>query len=98
MTLVTFGEPWGFVENSRDERHIIASFRESLALFGFAGRCRGFRDYVLRYPPLARFFLPTASDDHGIGYLIGQARVLVTEREGKIEEEGFSMEKPDFMQ
>jgi len=98
MTLLTFGQPWGFVKNSRDERNILGSFRESLVLFGFAGRCRGFREHVLKHPPLARFFLPRGSDDTGAGYLIGQAQKHVDERQRRIDEEGFSMEKPDYMQ
>lgn len=97
MAMVCFGEVWGFVENSRDEKGILQSFREGLVLFGFVGRWRGFRETVLQ-SPLAKYILPKASDDRGMGFLIGQADRLVTERERRIEEEGFTQDKPDFLQ
>ena len=97
MAMVCFSDTWGFVSNSRDERNILQSFRDSLVFFGFAGRWRGFRETVLK-SPLARYLLPAATDDHGTGYLVGQADQLVTERERRIEKESFSQEKPDFMQ
>jgi len=98
MALVCFSEPWGFVANGRDERGILQGFRDGLVMFGFIGRWRGFRETVLKTPVLARFLLPTPSDDKGPGYLVGQADALVTERERRIEEEGFDQEKPDYMQ
>ena len=98
MAMVCFGDPWGFVEKSRDEMSILQSFREGLVVFGFLGRWRGFRETVLRWPVVAGYILPKASDERGMGFLVGQADRLVTERERRIEEEGFTQEKPDFMQ
>lgn len=97
MAMVCFGEAWGFVEKSRDEKNFLQSFREGLVFFGFVGRWRGFRETVLK-SPLAPFLLPKPSDERGMGFLVGQSDRLVTERERKIEEERFSQEKPDFLQ
>lgn len=97
MALVCFGEPWGFVEKSRDEKYILKSFREGLVAFGVVGRWRGLRELMKR-TPLGSMILPKMTDDHGMGFLLGQADRLVTGREKKIEEEMFSQEKPDFMQ
>lgn len=98
MTLVTFSEPWGFVANSRDERDILKSFRDSLVMFGFIGRWRGFRDNFQKIPFLPSILLPKPSDDSGAGFLNGQADEQVTLREKMVKEEGYAQEKPDFLQ
>ncbi|KAM7198899.1 Pisatin demethylase [Naviculisporaceae sp. PSN 640] len=97
MALLCFGQPWGFIAKSRDERNILQSFRDGLVLFGFIGRWKGFRENVL-HSPLGKYILPAPTDEKGVGFLVGQADKLVTEREKKIKEENFSQEKPDFMQ
>lgn len=98
MTMVCFSQRWGFVENGRDERGMLQSFRDGLVLFGFAGRFRTLRETVMKSPWLAPLLLPKIDDEKGIGFLVGQADKLVTERERKVEDEGFTQEKPDYMQ
>ncbi|KAK5659954.1 hypothetical protein OQA88_13419 [Cercophora sp. LCS_1] len=89
MAMVCFGEVWGFVESSRDQRGFPGSFREGLVLFGFVGRWRGFRETVIK-SPLAKYLVPKTGDERGMGFLVSQAGKLVTERERRIEEEGFT--------
>jgi hypothetical protein len=96
MTMISFNAPWGFVSNSRDERNILASWRQSLPFFGFAGRFRWFRETVLQSQLTAKL-LPVPDDQQGIGFLMSQAVNQLGEREKKIEQ-GFEMEKPDFLQ
>lgn len=98
LTLVAFSEAWGFVRNSRDEGQLLQSWREGLAFFGFAARSVWFRRNVLASPTLAPWFLPGTSDTSGMGFLMKQADRAVTERERRIEEEGFTQDKPDFLQ
>ncbi|KAB2575893.1 D-amino-acid oxidase [Lasiodiplodia theobromae] len=97
MTMLSFTEPWGFVHNSRDERHMLHSWREGLDFFGFVGRFRWFRDVVMK-TRWGLYFLPSVSDDDGMGFLMSQADKHVTDREKRIENEGFTQEKPDFLQ
>ncbi|KAI8288094.1 hypothetical protein K4K60_011683 [Colletotrichum sp. SAR11_57] len=97
MTMVSFTDPWGFVTNSRDERNMLASWRRGLFSFGFVNRFRWLRDRVTRVW-WGHFFLPSTSDDVGMGYLMAQADRQVSERERRMEEEAFTQEKPDFMQ
>ncbi|KXH62391.1 cytochrome P450 17A1 [Colletotrichum salicis] len=97
MTLVCFTNPWGFVDNSRDERNMLKSWREGLVFFGFAGRFRFFRDVILK-GSLSKYFLPGTSDDNGMGYLMRQADREVSGREQRMSQEDFSQERPDFLQ
>ncbi|KAJ0385842.1 hypothetical protein COL922a_005547 [Colletotrichum nupharicola] len=97
MTMVSFTDPWGFVTNSRDERNMLASWRRGLFSFGFVNRFRWLRDRVTRVW-WGHFFLPSTSNDVGMGYLMAQADRQVSERERRMEEEAFTQEKPDFMQ
>ncbi|KAI8293124.1 hypothetical protein K4K56_005363 [Colletotrichum sp. SAR 10_98] len=97
MTMVSFTDPWGFVTNSRDERNMLASWRRGLFSFGFVNRFRWLRDRVT-HVWWGHFFLPSTSDDIGMGYLMAQADRQVSERERRMEEEAFTQEKPDFMQ
>ncbi|OHF00696.1 cytochrome P450 17A1 [Colletotrichum orchidophilum] len=97
MTLVCFTNPWGFVDNSRDERNMLKSWREGLVFFGFAGRFRFFRDLVLK-SSWGQYFLPGTSDDNGMGYLMRQADREVSDREQHISQNSFSQERPDFLQ
>ncbi|KAJ5020243.1 hypothetical protein K4K57_000093 [Colletotrichum sp. SAR 10_99] len=97
MTMVSFTDPWGFVTNSRDERNMLASWRRGLFSFGFVNRFRWLRDRVT-HVWWGHFFLPSTSDDVGMGYLMAQADRQVSERERRMEEEAFTQEKPDFMQ
>jgi cytochrome P450 len=96
MTLLSFGEPWGYVENERDERGILKELREVLDFLGFAMRFRFIRETILE-SPVAGYLLPSENDPNGYGFLLGQANRLVTERERKMEEKGFSPAK-DYLQ
>lgn len=97
MTMLSFGEPWGFVKNSRDERGILASWRHGLYFFGFAGRFTFFRNYIMAIPGLGLWLLPRTSNDSGIGWLMAQADKVVTDREKNMEN-GIYPDNPDFLQ
>lgn len=98
--MLAFTDKWGFVENGRDERGYLKSWREGLNYFGFAGRWRWFRQTILGNESLAPYFLPKTADKFGIGYLMAHADEQVTRREQAIEQAGghFQMEQPDFLQ
>ncbi|KAK3317172.1 hypothetical protein B0T19DRAFT_479305 [Cercophora scortea] len=87
MTLVAFSEPWGFVQNDRDEKHILESWRKCLDVWGFVGRFGWLRENVFK-SPLSVYLIPKTDDDDGMVYLRGLANKQVTERERRIEEEG----------
>jgi hypothetical protein len=97
MTMLSFTEPWGFVKNSRDERGILTSWRKGLDFFGFVGRFRFFRSYVMTVPGLNLWLLPKTSNDSGMGWLMAQADREVTQREAALEQ-GIYGGRPDFMQ
>ncbi|KAH8819387.1 cytochrome P450 monooxygenase [Xylogone sp. PMI_703] len=97
MTMLSFTNPWGFVENSRDERNILTSWRKGLDFFGFVGRFRFFRNYIMTIPGLNLWLLPKTSNDSGMGWLMAQADRLVTDREKDLQN-GIYPDKPDFMQ
>ncbi|CAG8960190.1 hypothetical protein HYFRA_00010669 [Hymenoscyphus fraxineus] len=98
MTMLTFNEPWGFVENGRDERNLLRSWRNGLAAFGFSTRFRFYRNVILK-SPLGVFFLPRIGNEDGMGYLMGQADKQVTEREKELEDFGGSKDDAkDFLQ
>lgn len=95
--MLSFTEPWGFVKNSRDERGILASWRQGLDFFGFVGRFTFFRDYVMKVPGLNTFVLPKTVNDTGMGYLMSEADKIVSKREIDISN-GVHLDKPDFLQ
>jgi hypothetical protein len=97
MTMLSFTEPWGFVKNSRDERGILASWRNGLDFFGFVGRFRFFRNYIMTVPGLNLWLLPKTSNESGMGWLMAQADRQVTEREKELQN-GIYPDHPDFMQ
>ncbi|OCL10020.1 cytochrome P450, partial [Glonium stellatum] len=97
MTMFSFTEPFGFVKNSRDEHHILQSFREGLPFFGFACRFKFFRNHIIKIPAVAALLLPKPSDRSGMGWLISEANKQVTQREIAIEQ-GTYHGKPDFLQ
>jgi hypothetical protein len=97
MTMLSFTEPWGFVKNSRDERGILASWRQGLDFFGFVGRFTFFRKHIMRVPGLNIWMLPKTLDDSGMGFLMSEADKIVTNRELDMEN-GRYLEKPDFLQ
>ncbi|KAK0736206.1 cytochrome P450 [Apiosordaria backusii] len=91
MTLLTFGKPWGFIAHDRDEKRLLAAFRESLPFFGFAARCTSFRELFLASSLMRSLLLPTLDDKTGSGYLGAQAKLAIAqrerERESQLEEE-----------
>jgi cytochrome P450 len=97
MSMVSFTEPFGCVENQRDEKAILWNWRQGLPFFGLAARFRFFRDTVIKLPMVGSWFLPSFDKEYGNGWLMREADRQVTEREkanaGK-EHKG----KPDFMQ
>lgn len=97
MSMISFTEPFGCVENQRDEKDILSNWRKGLDFFGFAARFRFFRDVVLKLPVVGLWFLPSGSQDSGMGWLMCEADRQVSQREKLIEEQSFSGE-PDFLQ
>ncbi|KAK0613268.1 cytochrome P450 [Immersiella caudata] len=97
MTLLSFSEPWGNVENERDKHGIITELREVLDFLGFAMRFRFIRETILE-SPLAGYLLPSEEDPKGHGFLLGKTNRLVAEREKKMEEGDVSPAKPDYLQ
>lgn len=97
MSMLTFGEPWGFLKNDRDERNLLKEWRSGLDFFGFAGRFRFFRERIMKIPGLNMWLLPTTSSHSGIGWLMSQADREVTTREKEIEQ-GIERDEPDFLQ
>ncbi|KAB8290831.1 hypothetical protein EYC80_008468 [Monilinia laxa] len=97
MTMFSFNKPWGFIENSRDELHLLHSWREGLDFVGFTARFTFFRKHIIHLPGLASWFLPQLSNHSGIGYLMKQADGQIRNREYEISQ-GIYPEKPDFLQ
>ncbi|PQE19206.1 cytochrome P450 17A1 protein [Rutstroemia sp. NJR-2017a BBW] len=97
MTIFTFNEPWGFVENGRDEKGLLASFRRDLDFIGWSQRFTFFRDYIMKIPGLAGILMPQPETHSGMGFLIKEAGIQVTKREKDLSQ-GLYPEKPDFLQ
>ncbi|KAI6267967.1 hypothetical protein MCOR27_010367 [Pyricularia oryzae] len=97
MTMVSFSEPWGFVRNDRDERELLKRWRDSLPYFGFVNRFRWFRDVVMK-SSWGVYFLPSSSDNTGMGFFMREADRQVTIREYRMKNEQYSQECPDFLQ
>ncbi|PYH81911.1 cytochrome P450 [Aspergillus uvarum CBS 121591] len=96
MTIMTFNEPFGFVQNQRDERDLLGSWRRNVNLFAFAGRARFFREVILT-SPLGPWILPSIRSESGIGWMLNEADRQVTARE-KATAQGLYPHSPDFMQ
>ncbi|KAA8564856.1 hypothetical protein EYC84_010627 [Monilinia fructicola] len=97
MTIVSFGKPWGFVENGRDERNLLGSWRQGLDFMGFTARFTLFRKHIIKIPWVAAILQPKASDSKGIGYLIKQAEHQLRTREYELSQ-GVYPEQVDFLQ
>ncbi|CAN9092361.1 unnamed protein product [Alternaria alternata] len=50
LSIISFTQPFGSVENQRDEKYLLTNWRKGLTFFGFSGRCRFFRERILRLP------------------------------------------------
>lgn len=97
MSMISFSQPFGCVRNQRDEKSILSNWRKGLDFFGFVGRFRFFREKVVKLPVIGNWFLPSISNESGMGWLMCEADRQVSERERLIAEKGFDG-KPDFMQ
>ena len=97
MTMLSFTQPFGFVEKSRDERNILTSWRQGLDFFGFAGRSKFFQHYLMHLPGLGSMIFPKLTDEGGMGWLMGEANRQVNEREELLKNDSYKGE-PDFLQ
>ncbi|CAO2652676.1 Nn.00g009590.m01.CDS01 [Neocucurbitaria sp. VM-36] len=97
MSMISFTEAFGCVENQRDEKNILSNWRKGLDFFGFVGRFRFFRETIIKLPVVGLWFLPSMSNDSGMGWLMCEADRQVSTREKQNEEKPFEG-KPDFMQ
>lgn len=97
LGMISFSEPFGSIKNQRDERGLIGNFRKGLPIFGFTGRFKFLRDKLLPLPIMAKLLLPSAADEAGMGWLMGEAERQIAAREKLIAEEKFQG-KPDFLQ
>ncbi|KAH7067132.1 cytochrome P450 monooxygenase-like protein [Paraphoma chrysanthemicola] len=97
MSMVSFTEPFGSVKNQRDEKDILGNWRKGLRFFGLLGRFRFFRERIVKIPIIGLWFLPTVSDDSGMGFLMARAEQEVTARENQNEDKIVSGQ-PDFLQ
>lgn len=97
MSMLSFTTPFGCVENERDEKRILESWRKGLDFFGFAGRFRSFRNYIMPIPMFSSWLLPQTTNESGMGWLMCQADEQVTIRESEIEK-GRHMQNPDYLE
>lgn len=97
MSMVSFTEPFGSVRNQRDEKEILTNWRKGLPFFGFFVRCRFFRENIVTLPIIGPWFLPSISDDSGMGWLMCEAERQVTSREQAANEKLVG-DQPDFLQ
>jgi cytochrome P450 len=97
MSMISFGAPFGSVENQRDEKNILGNWRKGLTFFGFVGRFRFFREKIVKLPRIGPMFLPTMSNTSGMGWLLCEADRQVSAREELIKEKK-TENKPDFLQ
>jgi hypothetical protein len=97
MSMISFGEAFGSVENQRDEKDILTNWRKGLTFFGFAARFRFFRERIIKLPKIGFWFMPSISNESGMGWLMKEADRQVSVREKENEEKAFRSE-PDFLQ
>lgn len=97
MSMISFTEPFGSVQNQRDEKQILENWRYQLDWLSVVFRFRFLREDIASWPVVGTWLLPTISDSSGMGWLIREADRQIREREKLIEEKAFKGE-PDFMQ
>jgi cytochrome P450 len=97
ISMISFTKPFGCVENQQDEKDILSNWRKGLDFFGFVGRFGFFRDFIMKLPVVGLLFLPSMSNDSGMGWLMCEAKRQVVMREKQNEEKPFEG-KPDFLQ
>ncbi|KAH6692882.1 cytochrome P450 17A1 [Leptodontidium sp. MPI-SDFR-AT-0119] len=96
LTIAAFTDAWGFVQNDRDERGILANWLEGLDMIGFMGRSEFVREYILKNPLFSRL-LPKMSDESGMGYLMSKAQEQLNLRESQLKTDTKEVPK-DFLQ
>ncbi|TVY54176.1 Cytochrome P450 monooxygenase gsfF [Lachnellula cervina] len=96
MTVFTFGEPWGFVQNDRDERHLLSDWHKGLHFFAIASHWRTFRENILPISWVQWWLLPKTSNESGVGYIMAQSDREVTQREKM--QLSINIDKQDFLQ
>lgn len=97
MSMISFTNAFGCVEKQRDEKDILSNWRKGLGFFGFVGRFRFFREYIIKLPFIGMWFLPSMSNDSGMGWLMCEADRQVTAREKESAEKEIKG-TPDFLQ
>ena len=65
---------------------------------GQVSRFHFLREHVMKWPYVGTWFLPSISDDHGMGYLMNEADRQVSQREKQVEEGTYKATQPDFLQ
>ena len=96
MSMISFTHAFGCVQNQRDEKDILQNWRHGLLWFGFATRFRFFRECIIPLPVVGLWFLPSVSNDRGMGWLMREADRQVTQRERLGDEKPDGT--PDFLQ
>ncbi|CAG8956308.1 hypothetical protein HYFRA_00003688 [Hymenoscyphus fraxineus] len=98
MTLVSFGQTWGFIENERDERGLITSFRKILDTLAAFCRSSFIRETLAYTPIIMNYLVPDNKETkEGWGFLFGLAIKEVAKREEQLKH-GIFPESKDFMQ
>jgi hypothetical protein len=97
MSMIAFGEPFGSVENQRDEKNILGNWRKGLTFFGVVWRWRFFRETLMNFPVIGPWCLPEFNPNTGMGWLVCEADRQVSAREKANAEKSYNG-KPDFMQ
>jgi hypothetical protein len=97
MSMIAFGEPFGSVENQRDEKDILGNWRKGLTFFGVVWRWRFFRETLMNFPVIGPWCLPEFNPNTGMGWLVCEADRQVSAREKANAEKSYNG-KPDFMQ
>jgi hypothetical protein len=97
MSMISFGVPFGSVRNQRDEKDILGNWRKGLPFFGFVGRCRFFREDIIKLPKVGLMFLPMTSNASGMGWLMCEADRQVSAREEQMKEKA-PENNSDFLQ
>lgn len=97
MSMISFTKAFGCVQNQRDEKNILSNWHKGLDFFGFVGRFRFFREHIIKLPVVGLWFIPSMSNESGMGWLMCEADRQVSTREKLNEKKPFEG-KPDFMQ
>jgi hypothetical protein len=97
MSMISFTNAFGCVRNQRDEKAILSNWRKGLGFFGFVGRFHFFREHIIKLPVIGLWFIPSTSNDSGMGWLMCEAERQVSRREKQNEKKAFEG-MPDFMQ